>query len=239
MSSNAVNITGCLICGADLHYRKQMVQRTCHLCGEKFPTHAECSSGHFICDRCHRLPALDLIEQTCGVSSDTDSLRLAASLMSNPEMKMHGPEHHFLVPAVLIAACCTVQGDDSKREKLKAARRRAEDVKGGFCGFHGACGAAVGAGIACSVLTGATPLSRDEWRLSNLMTAACLTTIAEAGGPRCCKRDTYLALLTARDFLNFHLNSGLPTGSQPTCSFSDNNKECLETGCRFFPDTET
>ncbi|NJD90718.1 MAG: SAM-dependent methyltransferase [Geobacter sp.] len=237
MNSATLNNSGCLLCGADLVYREQAYSLSCALCGEKLMTHAACANGHFICDRCHSLSALDLIEQTCNASADIDPLRLAVALMANPNIKMHGPEHHYLVPAVLITAWCAVSGDESKGEKLAIARKRAEDVKGGFCGFHGTCGAAMGAGVACSVLTGATPLAREEWRLSNLMTAACLTAIGEAGGPRCCKRDTFLALLTARNFLNRHLNAGLPEGSLPVCSFSANNRECLAAGCSFYPAT--
>ncbi len=227
--------SGCLICGAGLAYREQVHQVACAICQEEVSSHAQCANGHFVCDRCHGLPALDLIEQTCHVSNERNPLRLADSLMKNKVIKMHGPEHHFLVPAVLITAFCSVRGEDIKAEKLAVARKRAEDIKGGFCGFHGTCSAAMGAGVACSVLTGATPLAGEEWRLANLMTAACLTAIGEAGGPRCCKRDTYLALLVGGEFLNRHLAADLPMGSQPICSFSANNRECLATECRFFP----
>lgn len=229
------HISGCLVCGADLVYSDQPRQLSCALCSGLFSSHASCEQGHFICDRCHGLPALELIKRTCRVSTETDPLRLADSLMRNPAIKMHGPEHHFLVPAVLITAWCAIHGNDHKTERLAIARKRAEDVKGGFCGFHGTCGAAMGAGIACSIITGATPLARDEWRLSNLMTAACLTAIGEAGGPRCCKRDTFLALLVGRDFLNRHLDARLPAGRQPVCSFAANNRECLAADCQFFP----
>ena len=95
----------------------------------------------------------------------------------------------------------------------------------------------MGAGIACSVLTGATPLARDEWRLANLMTASCLTAVGEAGGPRCCKRDTYLSLIAGVEFLNCYLDAGLPMGEKPVCSFAVDNRECLERDCRFFPES--
>jgi len=229
--------SGCLICGAGLVYREQAHQASCALCGDELASTAECVNGHFVCDRCHGLPAFDWIERTCLASGETGPLRLAEVLMKHPAVKMHGPEHHFLVPAVLITAYFSLHGGEGKAEKLAVARKRAEDVKGGFCGFHGACGAAVGAGIACSVLTGATPLAGNEWRLANLMTAACLAAIGEAGGPRCCKRDTYLALQIGCDFLNRHLDAGLPTSYQPVCSFRHGNKECLERGCPFFPAT--
>lgn len=225
---------GCLVCGADLVYSEHKKQAVCSLCEEKLSSDVECSNGHYVCDTCHGLPAIELIERACCSSSETDPLKLAESLMRHHTIKMHGPEHHFLVPAVLIATYYSVRGENFRADKLATARKRAEDVKGGFCGFHGTCGAAMGAGIACSTLTGSTPLANDGWRLSNLMTAACLTAIGEAGGPRCCKRDTYLALLVGRDFLNDHLDANLPVGNLPVCSFNANNKECIATNCQFF-----
>ncbi len=235
MDNSIDHNTGCLICGAGLAYSEKAQQVACTICAKKSFSNAQCNKGHFVCDNCHSLPALDLIEQTCQTSNESDPLRLADSLMKNPAIKMHGPEHHFLVPAALITAFCAVQGDKTKAEKLAVARKRAADVKGGFCGFHGTCGAAMGAGIACSVLTGATPLAGEERRLSNLMTAACLTAIGEAGGPRCCKRDTYLSLLVGSEFLNRHISADLPKGKSPLCSFSARNGECLSADCRFFP----
>jgi len=50
------------------------------------------------------LAANDLIEQYCLHTGQTDPLEIAVTLMKNPALKMHGPEHHLLVPAVLLAA---------------------------------------------------------------------------------------------------------------------------------------
>jgi len=64
--------------------------------------------------------------------------------MKNPKIKMHGPEHHFLVPAVLLSAYYNKKKDSRKKEdKIKEARKRAEKILGGFCGSHGICGAAM------------------------------------------------------------------------------------------------
>lgn len=234
MSCETAYNSGCLLCGADLVYSRDHTRFVCALCAEEYASNAQCANGHYICDSCHGLPALDLIERTCAASSESEPLRLAMALMDNHAMKMHGPEHHFLVPAVLITAYSTVHGSGDKISKLATARKRAEDVKGGFCGFHGTCGAAMGAGIACSVLTGATPLAAEEWRLANLTTAACLTAIGEAGGPRCCKRDTFLALIAGRDFLNKHIDAGLPVADAPICHHSAKNKECIRGRCQFY-----
>jgi hypothetical protein len=163
-------------------------------------------------------------------------MAMAVTLMRDTRIKMHGPEHHFLVPAVLLAAYCNATGRprEEKTEMISKARRRAEEVKGGSCGFSGNCGAAVGTGIFVSLVTGATPLSRTEWRLANLMTSESLRAIAERGGPRCCKRDSFLAITTAVGFLKKELALSLPLEDSLACEFSSLNKECLRSGCPYF-----
>ncbi|MBQ2687341.1 MAG: hypothetical protein IJF52_01775 [Clostridia bacterium] len=64
-------------------------------------------------------------------------------------------------------------------------------MPGGACGYWGACGAA---------------LANEEWKLSNLMTAASLSAIGEVGGPRRCKRNSYIAITEAVKFAKEHLS---------------------------------
>ena len=158
------------------------------------------------------------------------------TLMRNPNVKMHGPEHHFLVPAVLLAAYYNSKNEyGMKATKLRMAKKRTSNVLGGFCGFYGDCGAAVGTGIFVSMVTDATPLSVAEWKLANLVTAKSLLTIAEHGGPRCCKRNTYLALIQTVEFLREKFDVTLDDKEGLECEFYDLNNECLRQSCPFFP----
>lgn len=227
--------SGCLICGAALVYFEAERSLVCYYCGSAHVTQASCLHGHYVCDRCHEGSANDLIERYCAHTTETDPLAVAIRLMKSPTLKMHGPEHHFLVPAALLAAVYNLQGDpERKTVALRQARKRAENVLGGFCGFYGACGAGIGTGIFVSVFTGATPLSKDEWRLGNQITATCLASIAERGGPRCCKRDTFTALEAACHFAGDHLAISIP--HQPVrCEFSALNHECLLEACGYHP----
>jgi hypothetical protein len=227
--------SGCLVCGAELAYQAQFTRCACHVCGQEVETQVRCSRGHYVCDACHSGSSNQWIEQVCLHSPAVDPLGLAIELMHSPLMNMHGPEHHFLVPAVLLTTAYNSQGQPEKKSAaLATARKRAENVLGGFCGFYGACGAGIGAGIFTSVFTGASPLSREEWRLANQMTARCLERIAERGGPRCCKRDTFLALETAAEFAASNLGVSLPLAQPIHCEFSPLNRECLKSACRFY-----
>ncbi|KAF0220836.1 MAG: hypothetical protein FD174_833 [Geobacteraceae bacterium] len=227
--------TGCLICGYELTCLPEAEKLACEYCGKRFSTDVCCINYHYVCDRCHSLSANDLIEQCCLTTRLTDPLKIAATLMKNPQIKVHGPEHHFLVPAVLLAAYYNATRDVSRKEgAIAKARARSEDVKGGFCGFHGACGAAIGTGIFVSLITGATPLAKQEWRLSNLMSATSLQVIAENGGPRCCKRDSFLAISAAANFVKEHFAVELPAEDRISCEFAILNRECLGAECRFY-----
>jgi hypothetical protein len=149
---------------------------------------------------------------------------------------MHGPEHHFVVPAVLLTAYYNQKGHAREKEKkLKIARQRAENVLGGFCGFYGACGAGIGTGIFISLITDSSPLSTGAWGMANRMTAESLRCIGALGGPRCCKRDTYMALKTARMFMKQNFQVVLDVPATIECEFTENNHECLQQKCPFHP----
>jgi hypothetical protein len=191
-------------------------------------TNATCINHHYVCDAYHSASANDVIEGHCISTGSTDPIALAALLMRHSASKMHGPEHHLLVPAVLLASYFNqkISPEEEKAGSIRKARKRAEDVKGGFCGFQGACGAAIGTGIFVSVISKSTPLSKVEWGLSNLMTAESLDKIAGNEGPCCCKRSSFLAILNATDFLHREFGVEIPTDHHPVCSFEALNKEC-------------
>jgi hypothetical protein len=228
--------TACLACGEELVYLPEAQGMRCAGCQRSFESHARCARGHFYCDACHSSDAMEVIERLCLHSEETDPAALTRAVMHHPALKMHGPEHHFLTPAALLAAWCNLRGEPEERKAslLTEARRRATQVPGGACGAWGACGAAIGAGIFVSVVTGATPRSREPWALSQAMTAEVLGVLARLGGPRCCKRNTWLATLAAAKFSGKHLGAPMPTRGAP-CDFSPMNPDCHTEHCPFYP----
>jgi len=226
--------TGCLVCSEELVYLEKEEKLTCSYCEETFEAIVRCVNGHYVCDGCHSLSANDIIEQTCTGTEEMNPVKLAIELMRNHKVKMHGPEHHYLVPAVLLACYHNATGDHGgKAVNLRKARSRAEKVPGGFCGIQGSCGAGVGTGIFVSVLTGATPLSKVEWGSANAMTSRALSSIAGYGGPRCCKRTSFLAIIEAARYLEDAYSITIPIDQEIRCEFNALNKECLGNECPF------
>ncbi len=71
------DVNACLICGASLIYLPQTQPKVCAGCGRTLPANALCENGHFICDDCHRSPALIAIRQLCLEAGERDPIALA------------------------------------------------------------------------------------------------------------------------------------------------------------------
>lgn len=225
--------TGCLVCGKDLVYLPSSSELTCVLCGAAKVASARCKSGHFACDACHAAPAMDVVEKVCATSDERDPMALALRLLRHPAVKLHGPEHHFLVPAVLVAAYSNVKGEPQRRaERVAEARRRVAPILGGSCAMLGACGAAVGTGTFVSIVTEATPLKGKERGLANRMTARALTVVGATDAARCCKRDSMLSILAAVKFAREHLRVDFAARG-PECEWRSVNAQCGGTACPF------
>lgn len=231
------NLTGCLICGKPLEYFTHTKKLECAICGGIYETNAACEDGHFICDECHSHEAFNFIISYALKSEHRNPFKIADEVMKNKLVKMHGPEHHYLVTAALLTAYKNSGGDIDLEECLKTAFQRTKDVPGGICGLWGSCGAGICSGIFISIITKATPLSEEEWSLANMMTSLSLNDISQNGGPRCCKRDTYLALNRAAVFVKEHFSIEMETPDSIYCGFYPNNKQCKKESCLFYSKT--
>ena len=137
-----------------------------------------------------------------------------------------------MVGAALLTAYRNAGGQLELEQALREMYSRGKQVPGGTCGFWGACGAGISTGQFLSIVTKSTPLAGEPWGLSNQMTARALDSIGKVGGPRCCKRDSWLAVLAAVDFSREHLGVEM-TRSVPVCTYSARNSQCIGRRCPF------
>ena len=223
----------CLICGAPLEYLLTDEAMTCALCGKKEPSKTRCTEGHYVCNECHT-QGMDHMMSLCLQHQGRDPMALLQQLMAQPWCHMHGPEHHVMVGAALLTAYRNAGGALDPEAALGEMLRRGRQVPGGACGFWGACGAGVSTGMFVSIATGASPLSKESWALANAMTSLALQRIGAVGGPRCCKRDSFLAVQAAVEFCEEKLGVSMDC-TAPTCSHFHRNAQCLGSGCPFHP----
>lgn len=179
--------------------------------------------------------AIKFVKEKCLDYKGKDPIELAVEIMNDDIIRMHGPEHHFIVPAVLIT--CVHNHINTKfdlLEKLNIAEKRAELETSRVCTFkQGSCGAAQGTGVFMSMYLGRNEADEDAWSPANKIITESLKKIDESNGPRCCKRDTYIALETAAEFLKNRFSVNLPV-SHGKCTFSLRNEGCGHEECEYY-----
>lgn len=222
----------CLLCGKPLTYLESDEMMECALCHKQEPSKTKCVDGHYICNDCHT-NGMDALMGLCLSSADKNPMGILRQMMALPFCHMHGPEHHVMVGAALLTAYKNAGGEIDLRPALQEMMNRGKSVPGGACGFWGACGAGLSTGMFVSILSKSTPLADEPFALSHQMTSKALTKIGEIGGPRCCKRNSFLSVLAAIDFVVEHFGVRMES-EDVVCGFYPHNNQCIGIRCPFF-----
>ena len=221
-----------MICKAPLEYLISDVPMECEICGKKENSKTRCVNGHYVCSDCHTR-GLDSIIGLCMEETSKNPIAILEKMMALPFCHMHGPEHHVMVGAALLTAYKNAGGEIDLHPALPEMMNRGKSVPGGACGFWGACGAGISTGMFVSILSNSTPLTVEPFALSHQMTAKSLSAIGEIGGPRCCKRDSFLSILAAIDFVKERFGVEMEKPAEIVCRYSAQNRQCIGKRCPF------
>jgi MoaA/NifB/PqqE/SkfB family radical SAM enzyme/SAM-dependent methyltransferase len=220
----------CLVCGAPLVYLEQEELARCHYCGEPAQANARCERGHFVCDRCHVGDRLSFVKSFCARSVEADPMAVFFSMRRTHLFPVHGPEHHALVPAAFLTAYRNRFGD-LPQARIDAAIDRAAALPGGTCGYWGACAAALGIGVAYGTILRVTPLSYGPRGVAQQVVSRILAEIGRLPAPRCCRRESVLALRLGCELSAEYLPHTLLACASPPCDQVALNRECIGEKC--------
>lgn len=95
-------------------------------------------------------------------------------------------------------------------------------------------GQTIGGGIAVSLLLEGTPYDGDKRQPAQQATHRALGAIASFNAPRCCQRDSWLALREASALIREL--AGIPLTADPfACGQHRRNRECIHEQCPLWP----
>ena len=170
----------------------------------------------------------------CKDNACSDPVKLFRMMVRDDHVPMHGPIHHSIVPLAMVIAVWSVKPDFDLDSYLTEVISRSSEVPQAVCGLWGCCGSAIGVGIFESIMTRTGPLSRGKrWGNCNLSTSDALRTIGDVGGPRCCKRNAVLSIISACNSAKEHLKVEL-SPSEFVCTRYRDSEECIGSKCPFF-----
>ena len=129
----------CGLCGQLLVYGTQEISKRCDFCGKESKALIYCPEGHYVCDACHSRGALDILRDVLSKTTSADPIEILEKVMAHPGVPMHGPEHHVMVPAIIITAVKNA-GYPVPEGRRKRPSRGAQKCRAAGAGFTGRAG---------------------------------------------------------------------------------------------------
>jgi hypothetical protein len=222
----------CLVCDK-LMLRSAQISE-CSFCGKAETADYRCPDGHYVCEECRLSTAEQLVKKTCERTKETDPSKIADLLMKHPAIPMYGTEHHYLVSCVTLAAMRNLGLVDIGPREFDKAADLAKIPPLGSCALWGACGAAIGVGIAFSIAMRVNMMSGQNRSVVLNLVSETLGQISKLGGPGCCKGSVILALDVAKTFLTETYDVKFDE-TKHRCEFADQNlTDCPKERCPIY-----
>ena len=175
------------------------------------------------------------IKELCKQSKSKDPIYIAKTIMHDPLINIHGPEHHILDGAALLTALHNYGVTFDYDKALDEMETRGLKMPGAICGLWGICGSCASLGAALAIIHETSPLSNNQYYKDNMhYTSLALKRLGDIGGPRCCKRNAFISIETMIEFLQ--VNYGIELEHHPiVCEFNKLNQQCIKERCPYYP----
>jgi len=223
----------CMVCGAKLLYSPSDTLKKCFYCSKEVYSSSECENGHFVCDSCHGDDAFLFVRQLLMNTDEKDMISLFNKIRQHPLFNLHGPEHHYTIPGVIVAVYRNMGGKAGEKE-IETALQRGKTIPGGVCAFWGGCGAALGVGAGFGVILESNPLKGKERQMVQQVVGEIINEISKFKAPRCCQRESWTSFAMASSLSEKYLGIKLYADGDMKCTQYHNNTECIKGACPFY-----
>lgn len=176
----------------------------------------------------------EFIEKKVLSTKSKNPIEIIKDIMHDERISPNGIEHHFLDGASFLAAYHNTVNDFNLKNAVELLKTRSVKMPGAMCGYWGICGSSASIGASLAIIHEAGPLSNNDFYKDNMeYTSTIIKKMSEIGGPRCCKRNAFLALQEVIDFVKRKYNIQLES-SDIKCEFSKFNQQCIKKRCPFY-----
>ncbi|MDD7735830.1 MAG: DUF5714 domain-containing protein [Bacilli bacterium] len=174
-----------------------------------------------------------LIKEAVKKESSKNPILIVKKIMHEDFINIHGPEHHFLDGASFLVAYKNAGGEIDIDESLEELSKRTINMPGAMCGYWGICGSTASLGASLAIIHKTTPLSSSEFYSDNMeYTSSVINKMSKIGGPRCCKRNAFLSIISAVEFVKNKYGVNMDISNEK-CEFSVFNQQCIKERCPF------
>ena len=176
----------------------------------------------------------ELIKKNLINQTSKNPIEIVKSLMHKDFINIHGPEHHYLDGASFMVTLHNAGLNFNLNESLDILAERTIKMPGAMCGYWGMCGSVASIGAVLAIIDKTGPLSNDEHYKEHMeFTSRVINKMSEIGGPRCCKRNAFLSIISGVEYVKKHYGITLDLDDNIKCEFTSWNKQCIGSRCPF------
>lgn len=178
---------------------------------------------------------IELINKALEKNKSKNPLEIVQEVMDRDFINIHGPEHHYLDGASFIVAYKNAGGNIDLEKALEELQKRTIKMPGAMCGLWGVCGSVAAIGACLAIINGTSPLSDNEFYKDNMeYTSSVISKMSEIGGPRCCKRNAFISLLSGAEFVKRKYGIIMDIPNENKCKYYFRNAQCIKGRCPFY-----
>ena len=178
---------------------------------------------------------IELINKALEKNKSKNPLEIVQEVMDRDFINIHGPEHHYLDGASFLVAYKNAGGNIDLEKALEELQKRTIKMPGAMCGLWGVCGSVASIGACLAIINGTSPLSDNEFYKDNMeYTSSVISKMSEIGGPRCCKRNAFISLLSGAEFVKRKYGIIMDIPNENKCKYSFRNAQCIKGRCPFY-----
>ncbi|UCH98249.1 MAG: hypothetical protein JSV88_15775 [Candidatus Aminicenantes bacterium] len=227
-----MKIGKCQICDSSLAHSDKAIFARCYNCGKGENTYIKCVDDHYLCNSCVSNEIMGTLYEKIPKMTERNPLDIAEKIFI--ECGVSGNTPHPILAGAFLMSFKNTTNSITYGDVLEGIKRTSK-ISGGWCGYYGACGAAVALGVCFSIIKKATPMHDKERSLANIVTAHGLQAVASQGGPRCCVGSVRGVLNEGTRLVKIHLGIDFPAKRMNSkgCFFSKFNLECKKKGVIF------
>lgn len=223
----------CLKCHGELHHYDKLVFVKCVECGVREKAQITCKEGHYYCNACASKKVINKLYELLATLEGVNPSDIGERLFVQCGVSGNSP--HPITTAAFLVAYKNLTHKITDEDVLEGVSKAAQ-IPGGWCGYYGNCGAAVGLGVAFAVINKSTPMHDKERSIANLVTAEGLKIVAGQGGPRCCTGSVRGVLNEGIKLAEEYLDVKFPekTIDMKKCWQSKYNDDCKKQKCVYY-----
>ncbi len=189
-----------------------------------------CQQGHAICESCDLAEPHELVRVAALASVDRETIPLMNRIRNHHRFPLCGPEHHPLIPAIILAVARNI-GLGVSSADIEVGIERGRAIPGASCSYWGVDGAAVGAGAAFAVLLDSDPYHGKARTQVQRVVEKVMSRIIAYESPRCCMRECWTALRVVDEISADILGEKIPAGDDAGCKHTGKVRECTGRAC--------